>query len=231
VTAGRLDRSFRQVEALHGVVGETCPKFKKDVDEFAYLLGLVAGANALLQDKSAGGVVGVSDDVLGKIGRGAACLDSERWWHLPAALQAGSWAMVPGSGPDGVDPWQALEVAAGRGEATGLRAARGVQVQLAANAGREQDVARGIKAFAAVTTPAPDDYVLLDDYAEVLVRHQADLLWMKARGYRAAKLGPLPGDQAPAADPVDDPFASDPFASDPPADDPAGDEPAPQETP
>lgn len=230
ITAARLEASFQHVQAQYGVIGEACPKLRRTEDEFTYLLGLVAGASALLQDQASGGEQGVTTDRLGKIGRAAACLDDDRWFYVPAALRAGGWAMVPGSGPDEVDPWQALDRAAQQGEASGLRIARAMQIQVAANAGRRQIVADAIQAFAAVQAEPDPTYRMLDAQAERIVGHQADLIWVKARGHRAKSLGPLPTDAPEPA--ADDPFADDPFADDPFADDADGDpDPDPEPKP
>jgi hypothetical protein len=221
VTAVRLERAFADLEARFGPVGEGCPKLKNTEDELTYVLGLVGGAAGLLQDQASGGSVGVTTDRLGKIARAAACLDDDVWWHVPAALRAGSWAMVPGSGPAGTDPWQALSDAAAAGDRSGMRLARAIQVQVAANAGRTDDVKAGIRAFGKVTTSPDHAFRLLDVHASVLVRHQADLIWVKARGHRAPGIGPLPDDSRAAAPSIDpfgaDPFGADPFADGPPA--------------
>jgi hypothetical protein len=218
-TARRLWRSWAHLEAAYGPVGGACPQLRREVDEFTWLLGLVAGANALLQDQAGGGQVGVPQDILGKIARGAPCLDDATWWYAPSALAAGSWAMVPGSGPAGVDPWKALDEAASKGDTTGVRIARAVQVQLLANAGREEDVVSAIQAFAKGSVPPPERWALLDAYAGMVVRHQADLLQVRARGFRSADLADLPGAAAPATPGTDapgvDPFGADPFGADP----------------
>ena len=245
VAAARLWRAWGHVEAEYGPIGEgDCPRLKRRADELTWLLGLVAGANALLQDQASGGGLGVPQDVLGKVARAADCVDAARWWYAPDALQAGSWAMVPGSGPDGVDPWEALDEAAAAGDATGVRVARSIQVQLAANAGKDDTVDGAVRAFAAAASAEGDpDFALIDAYAAMVVRHQADLSWTRARGYRATVLGELPGDAADAPagpDPfAEDPFGGDPFGGEPTGGDPFAEGPAldapdtdpPQETP
>ena len=45
--------------------------------------------------------------------------------------QAAAWATIPGSGPQGVDPWAILEEMGSKGESTGVRVARGLQVTIA----------------------------------------------------------------------------------------------------
>lgn len=210
VTARRLWTAVGHVEALYGPIGgEECPKLKRAEDELTWFLGLVAGASALLQDQAGGSEVGVPTDILGRVGRGAACLDADTWWQAPAAIQAGSWAMVPGTAPEGVDPWARLNEVAAAGDATGMRLARGLQIQIAANAGRDEDVAAGLGTMATPTEPDPA-YALLDAYARMTIRHQQDLLWVKARGYPARDPGQLPGDATESGGP--DPFSEDPFA-------------------
>lgn len=226
LTARRMWMSWQHLEHEYGPVGEgECPKLKRRMDELTWFMGLVAGANALLQDQASGGEVGVPVDVLGKVARGAECIDDAAFWHAPGALRAGAWAMVPGSGPDGVDPWVALEEAAARGDAVGMRVGRAMQVQLAANAGRDDEVRAGIRAAAAVTATPDPDHVLLDAYALSIIRHQADLLWTRERGYRARTLGELPGD-TDAVEPGSDPFGGDPFAEDPFGGDPSDEAPS-----
>lgn len=215
VAAGRLWRSWQHVEAEYGAIGRgACPKLKREGDELVWLLGLVAGANALLQDQASGGSLGVPQSVLGQVARGAECLDDTRWWYAPSALQAGAWAMVPGTAPDGVDPWAALGQAADKGDTTGIRVARSIQVQLAANAGKDDTVRDAIQAFAVAESDPDPDYVLIDAYAEMVVRHAADLTWTRHRGYRATALGEVPGEDEGSVT-GDDPFAADPFGGDP----------------
>lgn len=230
ITAMRLERAVADLESEFGPIGGSCPKMRKPHDELTLLLGLVGGAAALLQDQASGGAAGVTTDRLRNVARSATCLDDDTWWHVPEALRAGAWAMVPGSGPEGVDPWQALDQAAERGQRSGVRIARAVQVQLLANAGRTQDLERAIAAFAQVQAEPDPAYKLLDVHAGVLVQHQADLLWVKERGHRAPAIAP-PSVQGAAADPQEslgpDPFGDDPFASEPASDPfaPTGDSP------
>lgn len=228
ITAGRLERAFGHVEARFGVVGQACPKMRNEEDELTYLLGLISGAAALLQDQASGGAQGVTTDRLRNIARASTCLDDDRWWHVPTALRAGTWAMVPGSGPDGVDGWEALDQAAASGEAKGMRIARAIQTQLAANAGRTDIVERAITAAHLSKEPPPEDFLLFDIQARLTINHQLDLLWIKARGHRSTEPGRLPGRPSVDASPQEDPFGEDPFADDPFADEPS--EPSTEES-
>jgi hypothetical protein len=175
-----------------------------------YVVGLVAGALSLLHDKAGNNAVGVPTDTLGRVARGSKCVDSAKWWHVPHALEGVAWGIVPGSGPEGTDPWAHLEQAAAEGEASGVRVARALQVLVAGIAGRDEDLARGIRAFPAArdATPTDPDWALFDEYARLVVLHQSDVLWTAAKGHRTPTLGVLPGDDAPPADvpPGEDPF-------------------------
>jgi hypothetical protein len=209
--AARLYRSFQHLDALWGPIGDGCARVPER-DQLVLLLGLYAGVNALLHDKASGGRVGVPADVIGKVARGARCLSDATWWHVPSALEAACWATVPGSAPEGVDPWVALEQAARAGEASGVRLALGLEVLFAYNAGQEELAIRALKTHAASLQDRPqlESGALLDEYARLVSLHVSDLLWTSAKGYRAPGLGPpIPEETlAPASE---DPFA-DPFA-------------------
>jgi len=217
VAAARGWRAYQALDAALGPLGQgECPRLKRDEDQLAYFIGLVGGANALLEDQAGGGRVGVPTEVLREVGRASECLDDERWYHVPAAIQGAVWAMVPGTAPDGVDPWDALDQAARKGEAKGVHLARSLQVRVAANAGREDQVKRGLTAFATPSGAPPAEIALLEDYGTMVARHESDLMWTRARGYRARDLGQVPGDASgtDAGSGGQDPFAGDPFAGD-----------------
>jgi len=223
--AGRYERSFQHLIAAYGEIGgEECPKIKEK-DEIAYLLGLVGGTLALIHDKRGGNVHDIPLDRLLVVARGSECLDDERWWHTPAALRAGAWATIPGSGPEGSDAWQLLDEAAAAGETSGVRVGRAIQALIGGNAGRTEVAEAAIKAHAASleATEQDTDYALLDAYAYEVTRHESDRIWAQAEGHRTEVFGQLPSDvEAPVA--VPDLFSgSDPFASPPPAE-PEGDE-------
>ena len=228
IAADRYWRSFLHLEAAFGEVGEACPRIRER-DEVVYLVGLVSGLLGLLHDRGAGGPHGVPLDALARIGRGAPCLDDEAWWHVPSALQAGAWATIPGSAPEGVDPWARLETHAALGEAQGVRVARALQVLLGANAGRDSVVTEGIQAHAASLSDTEQGraHALLDEYARRVTLHQSDVIWMGSEGFRTRSLGRLPGDTGPETPAPEDPFAEDPFAAPPPAEDPDAEEETP----
>src|SRR5690606_22636498 len=119
------------------------------------------------------------------------------------AMRAAVWATVPGSAPEGVDPWALLDRAAEGGEAHGVRLARALQAVIASNNGRPDVVRHAVRSFARSRAEVPPhpEYALFDDYAHVLVRHESDLLWTRAAGHRTLELGVLPGDAAAGSEP------------------------------
>jgi hypothetical protein len=211
----RFERAWTHLEAHYGTLGtDVCPRVKEK-DEVVLLMGIVGGVQALLRDKASGGTIGIPLDRINAAGRAASCLDNERWWHAPQAIQAASWATVPGTAPDDIDPWALLEESAKKGDSTGVRFARALQVRIAVNSGRNEIAAAGIKAHAQTLkeTPTPEEWNLLDEYSRLVSLHESDLLWTAAHGHRTLDFGELPGDEEAAA--VVDPFAADPFAADP----------------
>lgn len=203
--ARRFWRAFVQLEAEYGTIGdEKCPGIAKR-DEIVYVTGLVAGMLAVLHDRAGGGDVNVPLDTIGKVSRGASCVDDAAWWHVPTALQAASWAIIPGSGPAGVDPWAKAEEAADAGDASGVRVARALEVLVAANAGRSDVLVPAIEAHAAslAATPQSEEWALLDEYARLVSIHQSDVLWMEAAGHRTPTFGTLPGTKTETTAPPD----------------------------
>ena len=192
--AARFYRAYQHLEARWGTAGEDCPRLNRD-DSVLYTFGLFAGLNALLHDKASDNAVGVPADIPSRVARGADCLDNDALWHVPAALQAASWAAVPGSGPAGVDPWEKLASEAEAGSKTGVRLAYAVLTRVAGNSGRDDLLVAGLAAQAKSRADVPTDpeWALFDRYAEIVSLHEADLYWTRTRGYRAKSLDEVPG--------------------------------------
>jgi len=222
--AARFERSWQHLVAAYGEIGgATCPKIKEK-DEIAYMVGLLGGTLALIHDKRGGTTLDIPLDRLLVVARGTECLDDERWWYAPQAIRAGAWATIPGSGPEGVDPWALLDEAAAKGEGSGIRVGRAVQALIAGNNGRTEVVEAAIKAHAASleATPQDQDWALLDRYAFEVSRHESDRIWMAAEGHRTERFGALPSDVEEEVVVPDLFSGSDPFgASTPPTDDSA----------
>ena len=237
--AARYLRAWEHGLVAFGDIGnEDCPKLKPH-DELPYLIALVSGIQAVLHDSNSGRTLNVPKDTILQVARGAECLkgdpdkdgtvDGKKWWYFPEAVQAAAWATIPGSGPQGVDPWAILEEMGSKGESTGVRVARGLQVTIAVNAGRDDIARKAIGAHAAALSAHEQSstHALLDRYAYLLSLHQSDLFWIAEAGHRTPQFGRLPGGAAATEQAEeDDPFGGD-GGSDPFGDDPFGGDPAP----
>jgi hypothetical protein len=197
------------------VYGTECKALSED-DQALFLFGLIAGDLSLITDAAGGTSVGVPQSTILDVARAAECLDSDTWWGVPDALKASAWATVPGSGPEGVDPWAVFEAAAAQGEASGMRIARSLQIFTAANAGRSDIVEAGLAAHgAAMAEGSNADWLLLDTYALSVSLFESDQLWIANTGHRTANFGTVPSDSSVGGE--QDPFGdSDPFGGDDP---------------
>ena len=89
--------------------GGECPVFNSDNFELYWLIGLLDGLQAMLNDLATEGSANVPLDIASKVGRGAGCLDNEKWWGLPKAIQAAIWVTIPSNKPADVDPLKVLD--------------------------------------------------------------------------------------------------------------------------
>ena len=214
LAAQRFYRAFKYAEKEYGVLGEECPKIKEK-DESAYFIALLTGTFAVLHDKSSGGQVGVSLELLPKIARASECLDSEKWWNVPSALQAGIWATIPGLTPEGVSPWDLMMTEAVKGADSGVRVAWGVAAMLANNAGKEELLERVLISHGESlgSVDQNEEWAFFDEFAFEVSLQQSDMIWIQELGYRTPEFGNLPKEEIEVLTPNDgeDPFDIDPF--------------------
>lgn len=201
LAAERYQQGYQM--ALRAYGGPDDCRLPRRSDQGVYLLGLMAGLLAQVNDGEAGGGEVPLNQIL-EVGRATACLPDGEWWGVPEAARMAGFATVPGSGPTSLDPWAGLEAAAARGDAQGQGIARALWLFSAANAGRGEEVRRILAGWPAVEAGRPEEWALLDQYARSLARHEADHLWIAARGHRAP---------SPPAPPEEDggPLPADPF--------------------
>lgn len=215
----RFQRGYELAVAAYGGA-EDC-RLPSEADEGVYLLGLMAGLLAQVNDAEAGGAAGVPMNQILEVGRATQCLDDGRWWGIPSAARHAGWATVPGSAPAGVDPWAGLAEAAATGDAAGQGIPRALWLFSAANAGDGDKVRQVLEGWPAVDPALQVQWPLLDAYARVIARHEADLLWIAAQGHRAPAPPAPPALAAPEGQ-DGDPFGGpDPFGEPAPPAEPA----------
>jgi len=164
--------------------GSTCPKFKRDFDELVYLLGSVAGLQAIQNDMGAQQTVGVPTDIAPQADFAMTCLDNAKWWGAPSATRAVVWSIIPGGDAD-KDIKGTFDAAMTVGESSGVRLPH-VMAAIAAQSRDDIATTRTVlKRFASVDNFKPSQpYRLLDAIAEVQMTNISDRLWTQNTGSR-----------------------------------------------
>jgi len=206
VAARRYLSAWQATVDMFGEPGDGCPEFETRYDELVYTLGMVSVVQALQHDMAAESRVGVPLDAPAKAARATACLNNDRWWGVPQALRAVIWLSIPGTAPDGADPWYELQQAAAIGEKAGVRLAHAFQAQAAVGSGREDVLRQTIQAHAKSldATPSNKEWATVDAFGTLQVQNLSDRLWTDAEGHRTpfGGLGTFPA--SPDEDDGDD---------------------------
>lgn len=187
-------------------IGEQCTDFFRDFDEFVYMLGLVSGLQAVMNDVIAGQTVGVPLDIAAKAERAFSCLDNKKWWGVPLAARAVIWNVLPGADA-GKDPWAALQASMKIGEETGVRLSHALYAMSAAGKDDKARLRDALKRFAGVKEgfKANPDYTLADAMGEMIAYTISDRLWSEATGARTpvGMLGKFWDEQVEVGEAVD----------------------------
>lgn len=200
----RLKVYHDTIDAFGDIGNGKCPKLGSDTEQMEYLTGLLTSVQAVLSDIRAGSSVGVPQDIAARAGRATECLDNDKWWGVPNALQAVVWLSVPGTAPDGAQPWAQLEAAADLGASKGMPMA----AMLYAEGGHGQsdpDRERaGIRQVAKVynADDGPEDYQIFSEVAYNEAMFLSDEIWTQQTGQRTPflGLGSFPGDEQSKTD-------------------------------
>ncbi|MGM0451199.1 MAG: hypothetical protein ACQERE_10235 [Pseudomonadota bacterium] len=191
ITAERRERAFKRM--LTGFSYEPkpdaeCPNLYSDQDEITFLLGLVSGAQAVLNDGKARGRAGVSRRLAAQVERSTYCVDNEKWAGIPEGLRATVWVLLPDLKPDEVDAdtWEVLARNRKLGVEEGLRIPAAFELQIAENVGRDETIAEVL----AYLDKTSDDfevwerYQLADRVAMQIAWAVSDRYWTKEHGHR-----------------------------------------------
>lgn len=183
--AKRLYKSFRLMDEKYGPLKEgQCPRLRKDFDELVWLVGNVAGVQALVADGVADGTVGVPRDIVAKVERRMKCLDNEKWWGTPMAVRATIWSILPQLAPEGAQPWQTLKQSEKMGFEQGVRLSSALYAMSAYSKGDNQRLREAIRNFAANDQNLDPDYAMIDAIAGLLVTGLSDRMWTENTGKR-----------------------------------------------
>lgn len=76
-----------------------CPFLFDDQEELTFLLGLLTGMQAIVNDANSGAMAGVPRNIAPRAERAAECLDNEKWGGLPNAIRGMVWLLLPDTRP------------------------------------------------------------------------------------------------------------------------------------
>jgi hypothetical protein len=186
VAARRYYRAYKHLQSFLTDPIHECAQYASRQDQLAGVFGLMSVVLGVQHDRASGGQVGIPLDEPAKAARALACLPNTTWWGIPNALQAAIYTGVPGSAPEGIDPWAQLEQAAALGDKQGLVVARAIQAQAAAAAGKlplmRESISRLVQARQ--RHDAPPALKLLNVIAHRQVEALSDRLWTELTGHR-----------------------------------------------
>ncbi len=166
--------------------GSDCPNFDVKNRDFFWLIGLLDGLQAVMNDVSSGGTLGVSLDIPLKISRGAACLDNVKWWGMPNAIQATVWSVFPSIKPAGKDPFMILEQSMQIGRQHGMRVSFILAAQTYIGVGDIEKVKEIIRSHTnTVEQPLSiPEFKILNEMTKLQLRAISDRLWTSETGSR-----------------------------------------------
>ncbi|WP_225314252.1 hypothetical protein [Marinobacter halotolerans] len=191
LTAQRRYESFQRAMAAYefdpGAEKLECPFLFNDQEELTFLLGLLTGMQAIVNDANSGAMAGVPRNIAPQAERAVQCLDNEKWGGLPNAIRALVWLLLPDTQPAlAAEPWRVLGDSSRLGVKTGMRASMAVEAVAAETYGRPDVLADVIARFADSRKGFEvwEEFRLVDDIASQVVRFSSDKHWTAEYGYR-----------------------------------------------
>lgn len=169
--------------------GTDCPRFKRDFDELVYLLGSVAGLQAMQNDIAAQQIVGVPTDTAPLVEKALKCVDNNKWWGAPSAARAAVWSILPGAS-EGKDVKGTFENSMKLGEAAGVRLSHVMVAVAAQSTDDKATVRQTIKRFVSIKDfKTNNDYRLIDAISQAQLVNVSDRMWTQNTGTRTPIAG------------------------------------------
>ncbi len=167
-------------------IGGQCPSLHRDFDQLSFMLGMIAGLQALGDDINSENQVGVPMDIAAKVERSMGCLDNQRWWGVPDAVRAAIWNMLPGATPPGQDPWNVLINSTQVGHDHGVRLAYVLYAMSAQAKGDDARLRDSLQRWKHdqknfVVDP---NYRIFDAIAQTEIMNISDRFWTEHTGKR-----------------------------------------------
>ena len=186
IAARRQLNGYYSLVAAQTEPGEICPEFDSDATELYWLFGLLSGIQAIMNDIASGGEVGVPMDIASKVARGAGCLDNEKWWGVPAAIQAAIWITIPGNESVDKSPRQMLQQSLQIGVAQGMSVSHVLAAQIYLGQGETEEVKQIIRSYASLSRQSTNKqaFTMLNKISALQMQAISDRLWTEATGIR-----------------------------------------------
>ncbi len=186
-------RYYSAYQRMNRLFGERCADLENEDQQLVMLLGLMGGLLAVQNDRASGVMVDVPVDVPRRVARQVKCLDNERWWGMPQALETAVWAGVPNSAPSEIpadqlqsEIYKRMEANAQIGRRAGVRLVDSVYAFTALSLGDEERVKQVITDFARSrkeVKPNPK-WRLFDETSAAQLLFISDQLWTQTKGHR-----------------------------------------------
>lgn len=164
-----------------------CPRMKTDMEKTNYLLGFVAGLQAVQNDVASQNQVNVPKDIAAKVERGMKCLDNEQFWGAPLAIRAAIWSLLPGANIGKPDPFKVMQQQAKLGESKGVRLAHAIYAMAASATGDDAKIRNAIRLYGTTmenNMPINPEFKLFDQMGGMMVRNISDRYWTENTGKR-----------------------------------------------
>ncbi len=193
LAAQRQLTGYHYLSLAYAEPGAECPLLDTDNDQLYWLMGLISGLQAILNDIASAGNVRVPLNLAAKIGRAALCLDNQKWWGIPEAIQATLWITIPGNAPVDKNPMQILNNSLQTGLQQGIKISHVMAAQVYSGLGDSEKVKQIIRQHSILTQPTSNSqaYKLLNQVSTIQIQQISDRLWTEATGKRTpiGKLG------------------------------------------
>ena len=187
LAARRQFMGYRNLEqAYNEMPGFDCPVFETWNDEFYWLVGLMDGLQAVLNDIASEGGAKVPLDISLKVGRGAGCLNNDKWWGVPDAIQAAIWINFPSSKPKGTNSLNILDNAIKTGLNQGVRIVLVIAAKIHIGLGNTEQVKAIIRenVVSSASILGNSRFIFLDEVAKLQLQAVSDVMWTEATGKR-----------------------------------------------
>jgi hypothetical protein len=163
-----------------------CPKIKEDNEQLLLIIGATSALQALKSDVASGRLINFDMGIPAKVGRAMDCLDNDKWWGEPKAIQAGLKIILPKDALEEQQGWKQLQDSTDIGLQTGVRLSHATYAAIASIKGRDDYLRDALKRFEALPNALLNNkYALLNTIAAIQVRQVANLYWVKNTGHRA----------------------------------------------